>query len=651
MVATLVQSVSVSTNTASPLSITLGANTSQGNTLIVCSNGNAAVNDPSVTGITLGSASGNFAQNVTIGTPSTDFQTVSIWSDPNCTGGQTSVSVSFSTSGGSIAFCVTVMEWAGLLLAVPNSDKTAGQINNTNGTSWSSSATAGLSQSPELAIGIVGAYLSTGVGTINGPSPPWSNLTQKNSPGGTVGQLVGYQALSSTAAVTYSGTTANSVQYGAAIATFKVLASTDIPDVQPGPTWISLYKPGWKRTRPLATPSSEAVEQVIAFSVPLPALVTNIVGTVVHDGTLAIVLSPPVAGLNVAYESNFSVTQFAPGPTWLEYFKPGLQRARPTTPWQQITVEFGTLSIVIPPVLTTTLAAVQTNPADVTVFNPGPTWWTLFKPGLKQTRPYTTFDLKGESGRPVINLPTLSTSISAALMNFSDVQVANPGPTWLALFKPGIRKRPVEQDDRVAALMTGSVVIVLSPGCRVELEQGPLSIVIPTVSSQLQGIDYYGRLNPVISSLSLTTSLFGQTQQTEHGALAIVLPVLAATIACDNGRKLLPITAKIPTLIVSLSGVIVHNGIFTILFMNCGSGLRPLTRYEMFGCESVVDMAIVLSEPVLEISAYLTRVRTGNETANWLRAKRARSTRRRQIQAARTAAQGRQKLREDTDDG
>src|SRR5690348_9538589 len=116
MAPSLVQSVSNSGNAGTSLSLTLGSATTAGNCLIVCIAGDAAATNPAVTGITLGGAAGNFAQVLTAGSTSADAITTSIWADPNCAGGQTSVTVTFTVSG-TFGICVTVMEWSGLLTA------------------------------------------------------------------------------------------------------------------------------------------------------------------------------------------------------------------------------------------------------------------------------------------------------------------------------------------------------------------------------------------------------------------------------------------------------------------------------------------------------------------------------------------------------
>lgn len=222
MAPSLVQSQSATGGASSPLTVTLGSPTTAGNCLIVTFVGSSATN-PSITGITLGGSAGNFAQVLTAGSVSTDACTVQVWADPGCAGGQTAVAVSFSPATTSV--CITVMEWSGLAASSP-ADQTASQVNDAGTTSWSSTATGTTTQASEVAIGCVGGFNGSGIGTISGPGSPWTNLAQETSASAHVGLLTGYQVLSSTGTVTYSGTFAASSEYTAAVATFKAAASS-----------------------------------------------------------------------------------------------------------------------------------------------------------------------------------------------------------------------------------------------------------------------------------------------------------------------------------------------------------------------------------------------------------------------------------------
>lgn len=223
----LVQSVS-NTTTGTSVTLTLPASTKPNNCLIVTAVSSASPANPTISGITLGGSAGNFAQVTTAGSTSSDSQSSFMWADPGCAAGQTSVVVTFTT-GNAGSICATAMEWFGIFPSSPT-DKTAVSANGTTGTSWSSGATATTTQPTEVAIGCVGAFNGSGIGTITGPGGSWVNLAQETSASAHVGLLTGYQLLSATGTSTYSGSFAASSDYAAIVATFKasVFPSTQL---------------------------------------------------------------------------------------------------------------------------------------------------------------------------------------------------------------------------------------------------------------------------------------------------------------------------------------------------------------------------------------------------------------------------------------
>jgi hypothetical protein len=221
----LIQSVS-GTTTGTSLTLTLPNNTSPGNTVIVTSCSSASPANPTISGITLGGSAGNFAQAASAGSPSVDAITSFLWSDPGCAGGQNSVVLTWTT-GNTGSICATATEFAGLLVA-SSVDKTANSANGASGTSWSSTATSALSQPAEVAVGCCGAWNGTAIGTITGPSSPWTNLTQQTSASTHVGLLTGYQLLAATSAVTYAGSFGVTASYGALVVTFKAVGRIDL---------------------------------------------------------------------------------------------------------------------------------------------------------------------------------------------------------------------------------------------------------------------------------------------------------------------------------------------------------------------------------------------------------------------------------------
>jgi hypothetical protein len=194
---------------------------------------------------------------------------------------------------------------------------------------------------------------------------------------------------------------------------------------------------------------------------------------------------------------------------------------------------------------------------------------------------------------------------------------------------------------------SGALIIILPPGCRSILESGLLNIYLPPPVLNLQGKVYHGQLNIVLPA-PLIYNWLGVVQLTESGALALTIPTVVTNIVGRVGRETGSLQLNLPTVSTNLNGVVVHNGVLLILFLNCGSMMLPLTRYEMFGCESRGDLVLEVPRPILQLEAQLVREKQ-IPMASWARAKQARTARRRQIKGARLAAQERQKLREDDD--
>lgn len=225
----------------SPLTITLDSSTGAGNGLVVMVTASGTTLNGHVSGITLGGAAGNFAQVATIGA-TTDASITASWLDLNCAGGQTSVAITFTGGTGTQQFFAAVYERDDLLTASAF-DKTA---SNTSTIAWTSGATATLSQANEV---IVGAVFISGSSqpTITGPSSPWANLTTQTATQGAflVAWQSGWEAVSSTAAVTYAGTSTNGTDGTALVVTLKQATAAAAASVLP-----SLIPPG--RMSPMA---------------------------------------------------------------------------------------------------------------------------------------------------------------------------------------------------------------------------------------------------------------------------------------------------------------------------------------------------------------------------------------------------------------
>jgi hypothetical protein len=178
---------------------------------------------------------GNFAQAVGNSTPG-NLTDCEIWADPNCAGGQGSVTVTFTgvQAFGSTGFSVFVMEWSGINTASPVDRTNSG--NSASSSAFSSGSTGILTQADEVVIGTVYARVA-GTETITGPSSPWANFAQLSA-STAVGLLTGYQIVSATTAQTYSGTLTAGSAYNACIASFKATGTPALVQSPPGATLL-----------------------------------------------------------------------------------------------------------------------------------------------------------------------------------------------------------------------------------------------------------------------------------------------------------------------------------------------------------------------------------------------------------------------------
>lgn len=221
MTISLVQSGSATATSGSTVTVTLGAGTTAGNCLIVCAGTLQSSANPAVSGITLGGSAGNFAVAKKLN--AAGIRNCETWADPNCAGGQTSVVVSFSGgSGSALRMNVWVMEWSGLATSSVTDATSSGSSSSSS--SFSSGSTGTLGQASEL---VVGADMGD---SPTGPGSPWTNLTGLVSSGGF---LIGYQVVSATTALTYSGTDVNTF-WSAVIASFKGAGAASIAEIDTG---------------------------------------------------------------------------------------------------------------------------------------------------------------------------------------------------------------------------------------------------------------------------------------------------------------------------------------------------------------------------------------------------------------------------------
>lgn len=188
----LVQSKSGDTASSSSLTLTLTSNTTAGNTLVVM----------------FGASGGEVPTGVTLGGSATGWTNPQggTWINQNIAGGQTSIVISFSGTGGFAG--AFAFEWSGLATSggVDKKNATVG-----SGNSWTSGTTGTLTQANEVAFGFGEADSNGATPTITGPVSGFTNLTPLSGFGGidSGAIIAGYQQVSATTALTYAGTCTN----------------------------------------------------------------------------------------------------------------------------------------------------------------------------------------------------------------------------------------------------------------------------------------------------------------------------------------------------------------------------------------------------------------------------------------------------------
>lgn len=194
------------------INVTLAANTSATNTLIASFTSAANTTNATISGVTLGGGADNWASAETAyGGSATN---AAFWIDQNCAGGKSAIVVSLTGQSGSVpANAAVVIEW--------NGAATSGGVdkkNSANGTSStaSSGSTGTLSQASEVAFGCIGATVS-----FTDPGSPWNEIGQISVSDITL--ATGYQQVSATTALTYSGTLSPSSGWGACIITLELV--------------------------------------------------------------------------------------------------------------------------------------------------------------------------------------------------------------------------------------------------------------------------------------------------------------------------------------------------------------------------------------------------------------------------------------------
>jgi hypothetical protein len=303
MAISVVQTASAKVTTSgSTLTVTFGAGTTAGNTVVVAIS-HFESTARTVSSVLLGGAAGNFGQlaNAVSVTP---FQSCAIWADPNCAGGQTSITITLSGAASDIS--AVAWEVSGLLsTSTPSSLLDKSSTNSGSGSSWTSSATATTTQASELWVGVASAS-----NTPTGPSSPWTNTEPA---GDSTFIMAGVQVASSTGTATYSGTQVGSFAWSAAVVTLKSGASNVNVSLTTAQVNIAAPAPA-VRSGPIALPVAQVNVSALpvtpgqAFALPvaqvniaaLPPGVQHGWTTSLTTAQVTVAARPPAPSVNIA---------------------------------------------------------------------------------------------------------------------------------------------------------------------------------------------------------------------------------------------------------------------------------------------------------------------------------------------------------------
>src|ERR1022692_1257426 len=219
MAITLVQSASNTQASGSTLTVTLGANSTATNCLVVSIGFLGATTNPTGATITLGGVAGNFSNRIL--ESASGVCASGIWVCENIAGGQTAVAITLTGGSGTDGMFAYAYEFSGISTSAGAAvDKTAGTTKTTPSTSFTSTATATTTNATEAWVGI-GAAAAGGAITMTGPTSPWTDLTALSGTlaGIQCASVTGYQITTSTGAATYSGTISTSEEDSACVIT------------------------------------------------------------------------------------------------------------------------------------------------------------------------------------------------------------------------------------------------------------------------------------------------------------------------------------------------------------------------------------------------------------------------------------------------
>jgi hypothetical protein len=414
-------------------------------------------------------------------------------------------------------------------------------------------------------------------------------------------------------------------------------SSPDIPRIAPGSTWLDLFKPGLPKPRPqlpYAPPVTAAVSSTGSFSLAPLALTSNGAQTSpdvpqfqpgpywlswFKPGIYKPVPPlPAVQGVNVTgsftlaslafqgqgSQSSPDIPNILPGTTWLDLFKPGFPKPRPVPPVVQGINAAGSFSLAP---LALAAQGSQTSP-DIRQILPGTTWLDLFKPGLNKPRPVPPAipDVSATGSLALAPLAFAGTESQAS----PDQPQILPGPYWLQWFKPGIYK-PVPPPPAIPAV-SGTASLALAPFAF--LAQGAVSAVkaddLPQINPGYRWLALFKHWQRPSGSPSLAVprntesgpfNIYLPGGCIRFGTPVITLPALKVTLQGYAGR-FGPVTVALPSLATSLTGL--HSPLWP--------GFRiPALRVSLTGKIQGGAFNITLPAPKTAITGTITHVHSG----------------------------------------
>lgn len=217
MTITLVQTAAASSGTAdvSALTVTLGGLATAHNCLVACIGG---FDVGAVVNVTSSGSPDHWGTTAAV-TEDLTVTTCEIWVDPNCAGGNTTVTVAVTNPG---LLMAQVFEFSGVLASSPADVTTVNGSASIANTSWSS-GTSSAYTSGDVLVGMCASSNASVLYTMTGPSSPWIN---EASVGANVApnfarMIAGYQVTSGGGTMAYAGTNTGFVRYGAAAVALK----------------------------------------------------------------------------------------------------------------------------------------------------------------------------------------------------------------------------------------------------------------------------------------------------------------------------------------------------------------------------------------------------------------------------------------------